>query len=501
MGQKTELDSPMETYKRLSNNTHRNWVRDKGLRKLNLGIMFMLSSSAGTGFTSSLINGLLVLPEFETLIGGLKESVLGLIIAALSLGAILSFVPASYVADILGRKICVCLGSILVITAALVQISIPHHWVFFGMRVVAGFGVGISQTAAPLLTTEVAHPRHRQTFTAIYNACWSFGAIISASVIFGTLPIASSWSWRIPCMLQTFYPTVQLVGLCFVPESPRWLVSKNRKEEALDMLAKYHANGDKDDELVQHEYQQICNSIGETGIKARSWSSFVSTRGDIHRLSICVLVGIMQEWAGNGIISFYLAPILDSVGITDASDQASINVSLQIWNFILSIAGAIASERFGRRIMWLTATAMMFTFLSITTIVAALFAERDIPEAGVAVVPMLFLFFGSYDLAYAPLFIAYPAEILPFQLRAKGLAITLTTDAIACFFNQYVNPIAFAALQWKYFCLYVGTLSMFFALVYFLFPETKGRSLEEVSEIFDRKNNNTVRVEEVLPPK
>lgn len=181
-------------------------------------------------------------------------------------------------------------------------------------------------------------------------------------------------------------------------------------------------------------------------------------------------------------------------------------MSLQIWNFILSIAGAIASERFGRRVMWLTATAMMFTFLSVTTIVAALFAERDIPEAGVAVVPMLFLFFGSYDLAYAPLFIAYPAEILPFQLRAKGLAITLTTDAIACFFNQYVNPIAFAALQWKYYCLYIGTLSMFFALVYFLFPETKGRSLEEVSEIFDRKNNNcnnnnTVCVDKVLHPK
>lgn len=68
MGQKTEVGSPMETYKRLSNNTHKNWIRDKGLRKLNLGIVFMLASSAATGYTSSLINGLLVLPECKNTI-------------------------------------------------------------------------------------------------------------------------------------------------------------------------------------------------------------------------------------------------------------------------------------------------------------------------------------------------------------------------------------------------------------------------------------------------
>lgn len=130
----------------------------------------------------------------------------------------------------------------------------------------------------------------------------------------------------------------------------------------------------------------------------------------------------------------------------------------------------------------------MLLFLSITTIAAGLFQEKHIAAAGIAVVPMLFLFFAGFDLAYSPLFIAYPAEILPFQLRAKGLAITLSTDAVACFFNQYVNPVAFSALQWKYYFVYMGCLVLFFLLAYFLFPETKGRSLEEVSRIFDRKD-------------
>lgn len=129
----------------------------------------------------------------------------------------------------------------------------------------------------------------------------------------------------------------------------------------------------------------------------------------------------------------------------------------------------------------------MLIFLTTSTIMAGLFAEMNIFEAGITVVPMLFLFCSAYDFAYMPLFIAYPAEILPFQLRAKGLAITLTTDSLACFFNQYVNPVAFAALKWRYFSIYIGCLVVVLGVVYFFFPETQGKSLEEVSRIFEKK--------------
>jgi sugar porter (SP) family MFS transporter len=431
----------------------------------------------------------------------LDPNIIGLIIAGTSLGAFLAFVPASYIADKHGRKICVGLGCSLVIVATIIQTIFKNHWAFFGMRVLAGAGMGISQTAAPLLVTEIAHPRQRQTATAFYNATWCLGGIGSAAVTFATIALTNSWSWRIPCLLQVAYPISQLVGLVFfVPESPRWLVSKGRKDEALVILARYHANGKTDDELVQHEFCQICDTINAEAAQSRNWNSFFSSKGDMHRLTICVLVGLMQEWAGNGkkpealrdhmltypgILSYYLAPILSSVGITKAADQAAVNVSLQAWNFLLSAAGAVASERYGRRILWLLSTAGMLLFLSIATLLAGLFAEKHLAAAGIAVVPFLFIFFGFYDMAYAPLFISYPAEILPFQLRAKGLAVTLSVDAAACFFNQYVNPVAFTALQWKYYCVYIGCLVVFLGIVYFLFPETKGRSLEEVAMIFD----------------
>lgn len=158
-----------------------------------------------------------------------------------------------------------------------------------------------------------------------------------------------------------------------------------------------------------------------------------------------------------------------------------------MWNLVFAVSGASVSDRYGRRVLWLSATTLMLIFLSTSTLMAGLFAEMQIFEAGIAVVPMLFLFCGAYDFAYMPLFIAYPAEILPFQLRAKGLAITLTMDGLACFFNQYVNPVAFAALKWRYFSIYIGMMCIALAIVYFFFPETQGRSLEEVARIFEPK--------------
>jgi MFS family permease len=222
----------------------------------------------------------------------------------------LTFIPASYVADHFGRRVCVSIGAILVITASIIQVAFQHHWVFFTARIVTGMGVGLSQTAAPLLIAETAHPRQRRTLTGLYNAVWFCGSITAAAIAFSTLSVTNSWSWRIPCLLEVLFPSLQLVGLWFIPESPRWLVSKHRKEEALAMLTRYHANGDADDQLVQEEFDQICKNIEvEADLKsAARWTAFLKTKGNRHRLAICILLGFMQEWTGNG--TSYIDPLV-----------------------------------------------------------------------------------------------------------------------------------------------------------------------------------------------
>jgi MFS family permease len=196
-------------------------------------------------------NGVTVLKD----LGDINSNVKGLIIAGVSLGGTPSFIPAAYFADAFGRKKCVALGSAIMVCASIIQAATNGHWAFFGTRLMMGVGLGFAQTAAPPLTTEIAHPRQRGTITAIFQCTWFCGAVLSAVITLATLYLSSSWSWRIPCLMQAFFPALQLLGLLVVPESPRWLVSKGRREEALEILARYHANGDQTDELVLFEYR------------------------------------------------------------------------------------------------------------------------------------------------------------------------------------------------------------------------------------------------------
>lgn len=209
-----------------------------------------------------------------------------------------------------------------------------------------------------------------------------------------------------------------------------------------------------------------------------------------------------------GIVSYYLAPILNSVGVTDPVSQAGINLGLQVWNAILAAMGALAAERYGRRILWLLSASGMLCAFIVVTALSGVFAERGIKSAGFAVVPFLFIFFGFYDIAFTPLSIAYPVEILPFELRSKGLSINLSVVFGAGFFNrechplrnmfmhpntasEYVNPIALDAIQWKFYFVYIGALTSMLPTIYFLFPETKGRTLEEIAVIFDGPEANS----------
>lgn len=373
------------------------------------------------------------------------------------------------------------------LAAAIIQCATNGPWAILGTRVMLGVGLGFSQTAAPPLTTELAHPKHRGQVTALFQTIWFWGSITSACVTLGTLFLAGTWSWRLPCLLQGFFPGLQLLGLLIIPESPRWLISKGRKEEALLMLAKYHANGATEDELVRYEYSEICEAIGKEHEAARTtgFLSFFETKGNRHRFLICVLVGFMIQWAGNGIVSYYLAPILESVGITSSVSQSCINLGLQVWNALCAGSGAFAAEHFGRRPLWLTSACGMLASFIVVTALSGVFAEHHITAAGSAVVAFLFIFNGFYAVAFTPLSIAYPVEILPFRLRAKGVSINLIVVFGAGFFNQYVNPIAFGAIHWKFYFVYIGTLFSMIFIIYFLFPETKGRTLEEIAMVFD----------------
>jgi hypothetical protein len=129
------------------------------------------------------------------------------------------------------------------------------------------------------------------------------------------------------------------------------------------------------------------------------------------------------------------------------------------------------------------------------TVCAARYDETQIQAAGNAVIAMLVLYGFSYSIAWSGLLVAYAVEIVPYALRAKGLAIMFFCVNAALFFNNYVNPIALQAIRWKYYIVYDCWLFVELLTVYFFYPETKGPTLEEMAKIFDGDEANVGQVD------
>jgi len=323
--------------------------------------------------------------------------------------------------------------------------------------------------------------------TSLYNSLWYSGAIIAAWTTFGSFRINNTWAWRLPSLLQGVPSVIQVLLVLFAPESPRWLVSKGREAEALRTLAYYHADGNDQDPVVQFEFNEIKAALefDRTVAANVGWKSLIATPGNRKRMRIIIALAFFSQWSGNGLLSYYLSKVLDQIGITSSSTQLLINGVLQIWSFIWALYASYAVNRLGRRFLFLASCGLMLLFYIAQAICFAEYAQHGTAAAGHAVIAFIFLFSSAYALAFSPLVISYTVEILPFNLRAKGLCLFNFVVSLALIFNQYVNPIALGAIGWKYYLVYVCWLACEFVFLWFFVVETKNRTLEETAALFD----------------
>lgn len=194
----------------------------------------------------------------------------------------------------------------------------------------------------------------------------------------------------------------------------------------------------------------------------------------------------MAQLEGNALISYYLHIILNNLGITSSVQQLDINLGLNVWSFIFSIFVVTIADRYKRRTMFLTGLSLMLTCYIIFTILSALNQNQNYKNKGLAggTIAFIYLFNGFYHICSC-ITSPYILELSPYALRAKGASIYQLTGNTAGLFNNYVNPIAMVAIQWKYYVVWCVWLFCLILIVYFFFPETAGYSLEEIDVLFD----------------
>jgi sugar porter (SP) family MFS transporter len=336
--------------------------------------------------------------------------------------------------------------------------------------------------------------------TSLYQTTYYFGAVVAAWTTFGTFSMTSTWAWRIPSLVQAAPAIVTAFGVWSLPESPRWLVSKGRKEEARAVLVKFHGNGDENDEFTQLEFEEITITIeGETSrAEQSSWKSLFQTPGNRHRVFLLLCIGLFSQLSGNGLVSYYLSTVLDTVGITNTRSQNILNGCLSIFNWITSIISAFLIRYLKRRTQWLVSICGILVCFSLQTLGTGLFNQNGNKEAGNMVIAMLFLFYTFYNLGFNALLYSYPVEILPFHIRAKGMSVLMLTGKSAAFLNEFVNPIGMDSLGWKYYFVYIGWLCFEAIIVYCFFVETRGPTLEAIKERFDGLKDDDVEDSSII---
>ncbi|KAI5797382.1 hexose transporter [Peziza echinospora] len=473
------------------------WYKKKNLRAL---YFILLPTCMGvemtSGFDSSMMNGLQSVANWDEYFNHPTGSKLGIFSAIYSLGAIVVLPLVPFVNDRFGRRMCIVVGSCIMIFGAILQ-GCAQNFVWFLMsRFFLGCGIPFAIVAASSLIGELSYPKERAVLTSLFNASWFIGAIVAASITLGTFAMPNTWSWRIPSILQIFPSLLQVTFIWFLPESPRWLISHDRGDEALAILIKYHAEGDESSAFARAEFAQIRVTLEiEAEASKRSWKEMIATPGMRKRVLIGSALGLFTQWSGNGLISYYLSKILTSVGVTNKKTQNRINVANTCWGLINGTVMALAVFRFKRRTMYLACTCCLLMTYTGWTIASAKYAQTKSDSAGIAVIFFIFLYSPMYNMGYNALTYTYLVELFPFQVRSRGITIFQWWGRMAGFFNNFVNPIGLKNIGWKYYLTYVVWLAFEVCFVYFLFPETSGRTLEELSFLFEGDEANK-RVEE-----
>ncbi|PVI02915.1 general substrate transporter [Periconia macrospinosa] len=470
----------------LIKNDHVRWWNKPNLRSLYLLLVpFCLFIESTSGFDSSMMNGMQALSYWQEYFNHPKGGQLGLLVACYNLGALTSIPFVSIVSDHVGRRWSIIMGSTIMIIGAIMQGLAQNLAMFIFARIFLGHGIVYAIIAGAALLGELGHPKERAFLGSMFNAFFGVGAVLGAGIVVRTLTIPSDWSWRLPSMLQACPSVIQIVFAFFVPESPRWLVSKDRSEEALAILIKYHAEGDASLELPHVELAEITKALEiENDSRKRGWGELFQTPAMRRRSLVAAALGLFVQFSGNNLISQYLVPILKQIGIGDPHTQVRYNVGREAWGFVIGIVMAAITPRFPRRRMYLLCAGCLLAVYSGWTVAQARNRITGSKESGYAVLVFIYLYSPAYCIAYNALTYVYMVEIFPYYVRTKGLSWFQLFSRSSVMFSSFVNPIGLENAQWRYLLVYVCWLCLEVVFIFFFFPETFGKTLEELAFLF-----------------
>ncbi|KAM7193457.1 lactose permease [Rhypophila sp. PSN 637] len=444
------------------------------------------------GFDGSLMGGLNGMSSYlRTFNMSVSGSSTGLVFAMYNIGSVAAVFFTGPVNDYFGRRWGMFTGALIVIVGTIVQATSNSREQFLGGRFVLGFGVSFCCVSAPCYVSEMAHPRWRGTLTGLYNCTWYIGSIVASWVVYGCSFIKTNDGWRIPVWCQLISSGFVCLFVLWLPESPRWLMAQDRHEDAAAVLAKYHGEGSSHHPLVILQMKEMANQISSEA-SDKKWYDYHelwNTHSARRRLIGVLGMAVFGQISGNSLSSYYMVNMLKSAGITEEHKVLALNGINPALSFLGAVTGARMTDVVGRRPLLLYTIVFASICFAIITGTSKLATDDPIQTAAAnTTIAFIFIFGIVFSFGWTPLQSMYIAECLPTATRAKGTAVGNLASSAASVVLQYSSGPAFEKIGYYFYIVFVFWDLFEAVIIYFYFPETKGRTLEELEEVFSAPN-------------
>lgn len=401
-----------------------------------------------------------------------------------SCGGFIGSLFAGYSAEKFGRKKAIFISCCILIIGSIIMTASILKAMLYVSRIIAGFAIGMIVMLIPLWQTEISPAESRGILVGSHGVMILLGYFICNWIGVGFYFCKEAgFTWRVPVAIQMVWPAILSILMIYMPESPRWLIENSKLTEAKKVMN--YLDPDFDDNSFSTLVEQISSESNKS-----SWISLFSFPAYRKRLIMGLVIMVGGQATGTLAIANYAPTLYANLGF-GSRDQlllgAAYITSGLIWNFV----SAFLIDRVGRKILvtigFFGSGVMVMTC---ELILVALYSDTDNKAGNSASVFFIFLHVFFYGGAADATTYVYATEIWPTHIRAKGTAVAvcgLFAGILA--FTTGVST-ALNNIHWKYYLIFISCSVASSAVVFLFFPETKGLSLEEINNIFDKNIEN-----------
>ena len=447
------------------------------------------------GYDTGTISGFTNMPVYQDMFkllnaeGASKTYKVGLIVSIFNVGCAFGCLFFSKIADLRGRRVGMMAAVLIYVVGIIIQIASQNSsksWIEIVIgRLISGFGVGTISVLSPLFIGEISPKAFRGTLVCCFQLNVTFGIFMGYCINYATYhEYSDTRQWRITLGLSFGWAILLFTGMVFLPESPRYLIEKNKLEEAKKSIATSNSVS-SEDPGVYTEVQMIQAGIEREKIAGNaSWSQLIYGKPKIFmRVLTGVLLQSLQQLTGNNYFFYYGTTIFQSVGLNDSFETS---IVLGVVNFASTFLGIYLIDKLGRRLCLLSGGLSMMVALLIYSVLGTV-GDVTNPEKkprGDAMIFITTLFIFCFASTWAGGVYSIISEIYPLRIRSKGMSVATaanwTWGFLISFFTTPITGSIHFAFGFVFFgCVVFGTIFTFL-FVY----ETKGLSLEEVDQLY-----------------